>query len=148
MSEIDDIIAGKSFAAVDSNGQAQGIPQGFSAETAENDQEIEMQFAVKCMEEAETHFKLIRSLKASTLPRLTKWDSELYSCFSTAFPEYLANGGEKLKLLDEDEMKSPEGKKRWREFMMPFEKKIDEYNFGTLLRKNVQDDYTEQNSMF
>jgi hypothetical protein len=32
-----------------------------------------MQFAVMCMEKAETHFKLISSMRASTLPRLTKY---------------------------------------------------------------------------
>ncbi|GAA5960799.1 hypothetical protein JCM10213_005777, partial [Rhodosporidiobolus nylandii] len=76
------------------------------------------------------------------------WDSEIYTSFSQHFPEYVANGGAKLKVLNEDEMKSPEGKKRWREFMVPFEKKIDEYNFGTLIRQNCEDDYTQENSIF
>jgi hypothetical protein len=73
MAEIDDIISGNSFAAVDSSGAPQALPSTFSAETAQNDEGIEMQFAVMCMEKAETHFKLISSMRASTLPRLTKY---------------------------------------------------------------------------
>jgi len=37
MSEFDDIISGGSSGVLDSNGQPQQIPSGFSAETAEND---------------------------------------------------------------------------------------------------------------
>jgi len=37
MSEFDDIISGGSSGVLDSNGQPQAIPSGFSAETAEND---------------------------------------------------------------------------------------------------------------
>ncbi|GAA6044246.1 hypothetical protein JCM8097_002197 [Rhodosporidiobolus ruineniae] len=124
MSEIDDIISGGGGVAALGGGSGGGLPASFDAENAQNDEGIEMQFAVMCMEKAETHFKLITSIKPSTLPRLTKWDAQISAAFEKAFPEYLANGGEKLKQLNEDEMKSPEGKKRWREFMMPFEKEI------------------------
>jgi hypothetical protein len=55
---------------------------------------------------------------------------------------------ERLSKLDENEMKSRIGKERWRNFMMPFEHKIDDYNFGTLIRADCKEDYTEQNSIF
>lgn len=45
-------------------------------------------------------------------------------------------------------MKSKTGKERWRNFMTPFEHKIDDYNFGTLIRANCKEDYTEANSIF
>ena len=66
--------------------------------------------------------------------------------FAKAFPEL--QNDEALKVINEDDMKSKVGKERWRNFMTPFEKVIDEYNFGTLLRLNCAEDYTEQNSMF
>lgn len=31
---------------------------------------------------------------------------------------------------------------------MKYEKRVSDYNFGTLLRKNVDGDYTEENTMF
>ncbi|GAA5949964.1 hypothetical protein JCM3765_007752 [Sporobolomyces pararoseus] len=148
MSEIDDIISGGSVGALGSNGQPAALPSTFSAETAENDESIEMQFAVTCVEQAETYWKLITGIQPSTLKRLTKWDDDIFESFSKHFPDYLEDGAKKLIKLDEDEIKSAGGKKRWREFMMPFEKKVDEYNFGTLIRLNAEDDYTETNSMF
>ncbi|GAA5854948.1 hypothetical protein JCM8547_002318 [Rhodosporidiobolus lusitaniae] len=143
---IDDIISGGSFGALGPDGASQGLPSSFRAEDAQNDEAIEMQFAVMCMEKAETHFKLISSMKASTLPRLTKWDDLIMESFEKHFPDW--QNDDKLKVINEDELKTPEGKKRWREFMMPFEKTIDEYNFGTLIRSNCEDDYTQENSMF
>lgn len=41
--------------------------------------------------------------------------------FETSFPE-LAKDDERLKIISEDEMKSPDGKSRWRAFMAPFDK--------------------------
>jgi len=45
-------------------------------------------------------------------------------------------------------MKSPEGKTRWRKFIAPFEKVIEDYNFGTLMRLDVAGEYTEANTIF
>ncbi|GAA6002110.1 hypothetical protein JCM5350_002707, partial [Sporobolomyces pararoseus] len=69
MSEIDDIISGGSVGALGSNGQPAALPSTFSAETAENDESIEMQFAVTCVEQAETYWKLITGIQPSTLKR-------------------------------------------------------------------------------
>ncbi|GAA5909344.1 hypothetical protein JCM6882_000957 [Rhodosporidiobolus microsporus] len=157
--EFDDIVDGRASGVINAGAGGGGGGGGanlsnFDAEKAENDEAdclnpfIEMQFAVMCMEKAETHFKLITSMRASTLPRLTKWDASILSTFLTDFPD-LANDVDKLRNLDEErDLKSPAMKKRWREFMMKFEKEIDEYNFGTLIRANCEDDYTQANSMF
>ncbi|KAM0793632.1 hypothetical protein ACM66B_001064 [Microbotryomycetes sp. NB124-2] len=144
MSHIDDIISGGSGVGV--TGGSGGIPSSFNAETAENDREIEMQFAVVCFEQAEAYMNLIKKMRPSTLKRLTKWDDEILEAFEKAFPELQSD--EKLSKLSEEEMKSKEGKERWRKFMMPFEHRIDDYNFGTLIRADCQGDYTEENSIF
>ncbi|KAK4052856.1 hypothetical protein OIO90_004132 [Microbotryomycetes sp. JL221] len=144
MSTIDDIISGGSGVAV--TGGAGGIPNNFNAEQAENDREIEMQFAVVCFEQAEAYMNLIKKVKPSTLKRLTKYDDEILEAFSKAFPEL--QDDDRLRKLDETELKSKSGKQRWRDFMTPFEKRIDDYNFGTLIRADCSGDYTEDNSIF
>ena len=50
--------------------------------------------------------------------------------------------------VDEDQLKSPKGKVKWREWIMKYENRVNDYNFGTLLRKNVKGDYTEDNTIF
>jgi hypothetical protein len=46
----------------------------------------------------------------------------MYEDFLESFPEYASPEWDGL--VDEDEMKSPKGKERWREFMMRYEKKV------------------------
>ncbi|KAI7081458.1 hypothetical protein KC352_g41325 [Hortaea werneckii] len=45
-------------------------------------------------------------------------------------------------------MKSKEGKERWRNFINSYEKKIEDYNFGTMLRSNPSFEYGEKESIF
>jgi len=63
----------------------------------------------------------------------------------TQFPEFKFE--EPLRVLDEDAMKSPEGKARWRKFIMAYEKTLADYNFGTLIRKDAHREYAEDNSI-
>lgn len=49
----------------------------FDPNTAENSEDIEKQFAVVAVEQAETYWKLITSIPGSKL-RLTKLDDEIY----------------------------------------------------------------------
>jgi hypothetical protein len=49
-------------------------------------------------------------------------DDEIYDDFLESFPEYASKEWDGV--INEDEMKSPEGKRRWREFMMRYEKKV------------------------
>lgn len=51
-------------------------------------------------------------------------------------------------MIVEDDMKSVKGKERWREFMMRYEKKIDMYNFGTILRISPKTEYEEDTTIF
>jgi hypothetical protein len=103
--------------------------------------EIEKQWAVKAMHHAETYFKLISSIDVSTLP-LTKLDDDLYDAFTRIFPEI------NVSELKQELFTTEPYKTRWREFIMVYEKTITDYNFGTLLRMDVNGDYTESNTMF
>lgn len=63
----------------------------------------------------------------------------------TRFPEF--KDTENLRVLDEDKMKSRDGKERWRAFIMPYENKLTDYNFGTLIRRDADREYSEDNTI-
>jgi hypothetical protein len=73
------------------------------------------------MDQAEAYHNLITSLRPSGIARLTPHDDEILSAFENTFPE-IALDDERLKKINEDEMKSPEGKEKWRGLMKGFEK--------------------------
>lgn len=81
-------------------------------------------------------------VKGSTL-RLTKIDDEIYSHLMEEFPDF-----DPAKPINEDEMKSKAGKDKWRPFMMAYEKKVDDYNFGTIVRTRPDVEYGEKTSIF
>lgn len=117
----------------------------FNAETAENLEDIEKQFAVVAVEQAETYWSLISKVPGSKL-RLTKYDDEIYESFMEMFPEY--RDVERLKKFSEDELKTKEAKERWRKYCALFEKKIEDYNFGTLLRTDASAEYGQFTTCF
>lgn len=45
-------------------------------------------------------------------------------------------------------MKSPDGKKRWRDFIEQYKEKVKDYNFGSLIRTDCRDEYGEKNTIF
>lgn len=116
----------------------------FDAENAENLEDIEKQFAVKAVMQAETYWNLLTKFKASTF-RINPREDDIYDTFLEDFPEY--KDKEKLAVISEDEMKSPSGKARWREYCEKF-KEIEDYNFGTLLRIRANEEYSQENSIF
>ncbi len=89
-----------------------------------------------------TYWAILEKMRGSKL-RLTKIDDEIYEHFKNDFPEF-----DPAATIDEDKMKSKEGKERWRNFMMAYEKKIDDYNFGTMLRANPKTEYGEKETIF
>lgn len=89
-----------------------------------------------------TYWAILEKMKGSQL-RLTKLDDEIYDHFKKDFPEF-----DPTETINEDTMKSKEGKERWRNFMMAYEKKIDDYNFGTMLRANPKFEYGEKETIF
>ena len=116
----------------------------FNAETADNLEDIEKQFAVKAVVQAETYWSLISKIKASSL-KLTQHDDDIFEALLEDFPEFKDKA--KVAEISENEMKSPEGKTRWRNFCEKF-KEIDDYNFGTLLRIRANDEYSQENAIF
>ncbi|KAI8139915.1 putative polysaccharide biosynthesis protein [Fennellomyces sp. T-0311] len=111
------------------------------AEDLEQLEDIEKQWAVKAMHHAETYYKLITSLDMKNFP-LTKIDDEIYKDFEESFPEI------DVKHLDDKHFHTPEAKEKWRNWINKYEKRVNEFNFGTLIRINYRQDYTEQNTMF
>lgn len=115
------------------------------AEKAQNNEQIEQEFAVKAVQQMEVYWKILESVKGSSL-QLTPHDDEIYQTLLEMFPEY--KNVENLKVLNEDEMKSKEGKERWRAFFKKFDQKIEDYNFGTLVRMDSSKEYTQENTLF
>ena len=75
--------------------------------------------------------------------RLTKMDDDIHNDFNATFPEL-----DPRETIDEDKMKSKEGKEKWRNWMMKYEKSVDDYNFGTMLRSNPKSEYGEKETVF
>lgn len=90
----------------------------------------------------QTYWNILERVKGSSL-RLTKIDDDIYDHLKTAFPEF-----DPAETIDEDKMKSKEGKERWRNFMMIYEKKVDDYNFGTMLRVSPKLEYGRDETIF
>ncbi|ODV92304.1 hypothetical protein CANCADRAFT_84554 [Tortispora caseinolytica NRRL Y-17796] len=121
------------------------VPADFDPENAQNIEDLEKQFAVKAVLHAQTFWNLLEKKKGSEM-KLTKMDDQLLEDFIKTFPKYA--DPKELSNISEDEMKSPEGKKQWREFMNRYEKTLNDYNFGTLLRKSASDEYAEETTIF
>lgn len=115
---------------------------GIDAENAANHPDIEKQWAVRAFEHAETFLNLIKKIDGKNL-RLTKIDDDLYKDFREKFPN--------VNVRDIDELsdfKSARAKENWREFIQRYESKVEDYNFGTIVRLHALDDLDEANSMF
>ncbi|CAO3596213.1 unnamed protein product [Absidia cylindrospora] len=112
------------------------------ADELEQLEDIEKQWAVKAMHHAETYFKLISAMDGSKL-RLTTIDDEIYKDFEETFPEI-----DVLHLDEQAHFKTPQAKEKWRVWINKYEKRVKEFNFGSLVRIDAREDYTEQNTMF
>ena len=110
----------------------------FKAEEAENLEDIEKQFAVKAVMQAETYWGLLEKIPGSKL-KLTKYDDRMYYQLLEDFPEFKDPSA--AAVIEEAYMKSPSGKAKWRAFCDKF-KDIEDYNFGTLLRSKATERYT------
>lgn len=117
-------------------------PANFNPEEADNLEDIEKQFAVKAVQHMSTYWAILEKVRGSAL-RLTKMDDDIYEHLKTDFPEF-----DPAATINEDEMKSKTGKERWRKFMMAYEKKVDDYNFGTIVRLGPKMEYDQDTTMF
>lgn len=116
----------------------------FDAESADNLEDIEKQFAVKAVAQAETYWGILEKVPGSKL-KLTQHDDDIFETLLVDFPEFKEPAN--VAVIDEAKMKSPEGKRRWRAFCEKFNE-IDDYNFGTLLRTKASDFYTQEGTIF
>ncbi|CAK7901567.1 hypothetical protein CAAN1_11S03488 [[Candida] anglica] len=120
------------------------MAQPFDADNADNLEDIEKQFAVKAVAQAETYWGLLEKIPGSKL-KLTKHDDDIVEQVLEAFPEF--KEPKNVALINEGEMKSVSGKAKWRAFCEKFNE-IEDYNFGTLLRSSVSDYYTQEGTIF
>jgi len=117
----------------------------FDAQNAPNYEDMEKQFAVKAVQHMTVYWSILEKLPGSKL-RLTRLDDEIYEHFKKEFPDF--NPADEI---NEDSMKSKEGKEKWRNFSMVYEKgdkKVEDYNFGTMLRKSPKTEYGENETIF
>ena len=70
-------------------------------------------------------------------------DDDIYEHFKREFPEI-----DPAETLDEEKMKGREGKEKWRKFVMAYEKKINDYNFGTIIRTSPKVEYEQDTTIF
>ncbi|KAI0274502.1 polysaccharide biosynthesis-domain-containing protein [Russula aff. rugulosa BPL654] len=119
----------------------------FDPNQAQNLAEIEKQFAVKAVEHAQTYWNLLEKIPPRSL-KLTRYDDEIFEHTLRDFPEYAAAPHTGLIKLDEEWMKSKEGKERWRTFIEAYKNKIADYNFGSLIRADATKEYSETNTIF
>ncbi|XP_035751933.1 protein PBDC1, partial [Egretta garzetta] len=85
--------------------------------------------------------QLISSVDPKFL-NLTKVDDQIYSEFRKTFRDL------KIDVLDPEELKSEPAKEKWRPFCLRFEGVVEDFNYGTLLRLDCRQDYTEENTIF
>uniref|UniRef100_A0A8D0H698 Polysaccharide biosynthesis domain containing 1 n=1 Tax=Sphenodon punctatus TaxID=8508 RepID=A0A8D0H698_SPHPU len=111
------------------------------AEAYGNDPNIEMIWAMKAYQHAEVYFNLISSVDPKFL-KLTKVDDQIYTEFRKNF------GDLKIDVLDPEELKSEPAKEKWRPFCMQFDGVVEDFNYGTFLRLDCTEDYTEENTIF
>ncbi|XP_041369381.1 protein PBDC1-like [Gigantopelta aegis] len=110
-------------------------------ENVANSGDLEMNWAMKAYEHAETYFNIICSVDP-TLLKLTQNDDAIYSKFKKDFRCF------KLDVLDEEQLKSAGAKVAWREFCEHFKDEVESHNFGTLIRLNCKEGYSDKNSIF
>jgi Polysaccharide biosynthesis len=104
--------------------------------------QIEKQFAVKAVQHMLTYWKILETMPGSKL-RLTKLDDDIFEHFTKEFPDF-----DPAATINEDEMKSKAGKERWRKFIAEYEKTVEDFNYGTMLRNNPKAEYGEKETIF
>ena len=94
------------------------------------------------VEHMTTYWAILEKMPGSKL-RLTKYDDEILEHFKSEFPDF-----DLRATINEDDMKSKEGKERWRNFINAYENKVEDYNFGTMLRANPTWEYGQKETIF
>lgn len=120
---------------------------------------------------------MIQNVHCYSLSLSDRIDDEIFEHTMKAFPELADPPYDSLVKLDEEWMKSPDGKERWRNFIERWELffrlasllsrhghvliilflfyfsssykgRVTDYNFGCLIRSDARGEYGEQNTIF
>ncbi|RDH39607.1 DUF757 domain protein [Aspergillus welwitschiae] len=89
-----------------------------------------------------TYWSILEKVPGSQL-RLTKMDDDILESFQKEFPDF-----DPAETLNEDKMKSKEGKEKWRNWINQYEKIIEDFNFGTMLRASPNVEYDRDTTIF
>ena len=111
-----------------------------NAENYCNDESIERDWVVKACQHADVYFNLLCTVGDCTKLRLTPHDDVVYEAFQEQFTDLT------VEVVSDDLLKSADAKTKWRAFCMQFENVVDNYNFGTLLRLDCRQDYSQANT--
>ena len=90
----------------------------------------------------ETYWSLLQGIRGSKL-KLTRIDDEIHEQFKKEFPDFDVNA-----TINEDDMKNKEGKERWRNFVNAYDKRIEDFNVGAIVRTSPKTEYTQDESIF
>ena len=102
---------------------------------------VEAAWAVVAGQFSEDNEKFLARVPRNANPakiRLTSMDDNIYHKFRLLFPADKFD----VSKLNEDELKSMESKNKWRPYCMHFEKTVEDYNTGTLLRLDSSKPYS------
>ncbi|XP_074642885.1 protein PBDC1-like [Tubulanus polymorphus] len=106
-----------------------------------NDEGIEIQWAMKTLNHADVYFNLICAVADTKILTLTKMDDEIYTKFREQFKDL------KVDNINVDLLKSAEGKEKWRPYCEDFKDRLEDYNFGTLLRIDCTKKHDDANTV-
>lgn len=104
-----------------------------------NDGMVEELWAMKAVEHAEVHFNLLCSVDPRQL-HLTPYDNEIYEEFRKQFPDL------DVSVVKEAELKSGEGKAKWRAYVEKFNR-LEDFSYGTLLRADATEEFQPDNAI-
>ena len=105
-----------------------------SSDQLGNDPAIERQWAEKAYKHAETYEKMLSIYKDKRKLKLTPIDDEIYTHFRRVFPDL------NIRAMDHTDAVVQRLRPKWMEFIRTYKDNtnINDYTFGTLLRKNSQ----------
>lgn len=110
------------------------------AEEFGNDETLENLWDSKAIEHGDIYFNILCSVDPKIL-RLTPNDDVIYSHFRQDFPDLNVDS------IDENDLKSLAGKAKWRPFCEKFKHLVEDYSFGTLMRADAKEEYSDKNTL-
>lgn len=103
-----------------------------------NTSQIEYAWAIKTHRHAEVYMKIIKTVDPAKI-KLTNFDDIIYRQYKRLFKDV------RIDVLQDDDFKTKDAKNKWRPFCEKFKGKIEDYNFGTLIRRDCSEEYSEEN---